>query len=173
MPLRSQTSHRSLISLGAGVVLCSAVLSGCTNIVPDIETADKADDPDCAEAMVAMPENVAGFERAKTDSQSTAAWGDPASVIFRCGVAEPGPTTEHCVNANGVDWITEEDGDNWKITTYGRSPAMEVYFEGSQAASSSVMVDLSESVKRVPADKECTTADDAETVEPIPEAENN
>ncbi|MGO1182516.1 MAG: DUF3515 family protein [Micrococcaceae bacterium] len=156
----------------AGLTLVGAGLSACTsNMVSGIETAEDATNPVCAEAMVALPETVAGFDRARTDAQSTGAWGDPAAVILRCGVAVPGPTTEHCVNANGVDWIAIEEGENWRLTSYGRDPALEVLFDGSRAASSSVMVDLAAAVERIPADRACTAQPDA-TQAPIPSADN-
>lgn len=154
--------------IGTGLAIVGLGLSGCaSNMVSGIETAEDATNPVCAEAMVALPETVAGFDRARTDAQSTGAWGDPAAVVLRCGVDVPGPTTEHCVNANGVDWIAIEEGENWRLTSYGRNPAVEVLFDASRAASSSVMVDLASAVERIPAERECTAQPDA-TQAPIP-----
>lgn len=159
--------HRvAMLGLLAGAL--SVVATGCSATVAGIEVAEDATNPECAEAMVALPDEVAGQERRRTDSQSTAAWGDPATVIFRCGVPVPGPTTEHCVEANGVDWITQEEDQAWRLTTYGRDPAMEVVFTADAVASSSVMVDLADAVSRVESFGQCTTSD-VETVEPIPE----
>lgn len=149
------------IGAGAAAVLGAVVLSGCTNSVNGIDRAEDATNPMCSEAMLAMPESVADFERARTDSQSTAAWGDPAAVVLRCGVPVPGPTTEHCVTANGVDWITEEEGENWRLTTYGRDPAVEVLFDATRAPSSSVMVDLSGTASQIPSERECSSSPDA------------
>lgn len=152
----------------SGLLLGATGITACgSNMVSGIESADDATNPVCAEAMVALPETVAGFDRARTDTQSTGAWGDPAAVVLRCGVAVPGPTTEHCVTANGVDWIAIEEGENWRLTSYGRDPAVEVLFDASRAASSSVMVDLAAAVDRIPADRECTAQPDA-TQAPIP-----
>ncbi|MFC7402679.1 DUF3515 family protein [Citricoccus sp. GCM10030269] len=146
----------------------TALASGCGARVADVEPAPEATDPVCAEAMVSLPDAVAGFERRETDSQATGAWGSPSAVILRCGVPEPGPTTEHCVTANGIDWVTRDEGQYWRLTTYGRSPAIEVLFDDTRAASSSVMVDLSSAVGRIPATGGCTTT--APTQEPIPES---
>lgn len=137
-------------------------LTACTSLVADIEVAPDATNPLCAEAMVAMPEEIAGHERRRTDSQSTAAWGEPAVAVFRCGVEMPGPTTDECVGANGVDWVVREEGANWRITTYGRDPAMEVLFDGERVASSSVMVDIGNAATRVPAESGCTDPGDTE-----------
>lgn len=139
-------------------------LSSCTSLVADIEQAPEATDPQCAEAMVAMPEEIAGHDRRRTDTQSTAAWGDPAVAVFRCGVPVPGPTTDECVGANGVDWVVREEGSNWRITTYGREPAMEVLFDGERVSSSSVMVDVGNAAARIPADSGCTDPQDTEVV---------
>src|SRR5699024_3799204 len=120
-------AKRSHVLRGAAVAIVSGLaLTACTSLVEDIEGTPNATDPLCAEAMVAMPEESAGHERRRTDSQSTAAWGEPAAAVFRCGVQRSGPTTDECVSANGVDWVAREEGTNWRITTYGHEPAMEV-----------------------------------------------
>lgn len=147
-------------------------LTACTSIVAGIEVAPDATDPLCAEAMVAMPEEIAGHERRRTDSQSTAAWGEPAVAVFRCGVESPGPTTDECVGANGVDWVVREEGTNWRITTYGRDPAMEVLFDGERVSSSSVMVDVGNAAARIPAEGGCTDPADAQVVPGVDDLED-
>ncbi|HIW45764.1 MAG TPA: DUF3515 domain-containing protein [Candidatus Yaniella excrementigallinarum] len=147
--------------------LCAAgglTLTSCTSLVADIEVAPDATNPECAEAMVALPEEIAGHERRRTDSQSTAAWGEPAVAVFRCGVPVPEPTTDECVEANGVDWVAHEEGSNWRITTYGRDPAMEVLFDGERISSSSVMVDIGNAARRIPAEGGCTDPEDSEEI---------
>lgn len=176
---RTSPAHRGSGTSAAGrrtrtvvaVTLAGAVLavSGCASPVADVEPAPEATDPVCAETMVALPDVVAGLERRETDSQATAAWGEPSAVILRCGVPVPGPTTEHCVTANGVDWVTRDDGEFWTLTSYGRSPAVEVLFDDTQAGSSSVMVDLASAVSRIPATGGCTTT--APTQTPIPQTD--
>jgi hypothetical protein len=155
-------------SAGAlGLVGVALVAGGCGGPPADVEPAPGATDPVCAEAMVSLPDAVAGFERRETDSQATAAWGDPSAVVLRCGVPTPGPTTEHCVTANGIDWVTSDDGEFLTLTTYGRSPAVEVLFDDTRAASSSVMVDLASAVGRIPATGGCTST--GPTQAPIPQ----
>jgi hypothetical protein len=149
---------RRMAALGVGMAGAGLLVTGCAGPVADVEPAPEATDPVCAEAMVALPDAVAGLERRETDSQATAAWGEPSAVILRCGVPTPGPTTEHCVTANGVDWVTRDDGEFWTLTTYGRTPAVEVLFDDTRAASSSVMVDLASAVSRIPATGGCTSA---------------
>jgi hypothetical protein len=141
------------------------LVAGCAGPVADVEPAPDAAHPVCAEAMVALPDAVSGLDRRETGSQATAAWGNPSAVILRCGVPTPGPTTEHCVTANGVDWVTRDDGEYWTLTTYGRTPAVEVLFDDTRAASSSVMVDLASAVSRIPATGGCTSSP-SETIPP-------
>lgn len=163
-------ARRRVRAVGA-LALTGAVLavSGCAGPVADVEPAPEATDPVCAEAMVMLPDVVAGLERRETDSQATAAWGEPSAVVFRCGVPVPGPTTEHCVTANGIDWVIRDDGEFWTLTTYGRSPAVEVLFDDTRAGSSSVMVDLAAAVGRIPATGACTST--APTQAPIPQTD--
>lgn len=153
-----------VVRAAAVAAVSGLTLSACTSLVADIELAPEATDPLCAEAMVAMPEEIAGHERRRTDTQSTAAWGEPAVAVFRCGVPVPGPTTDECVGANGVDWVVSEEGSNWRITTYGREPAMEVLFDSERVSSSSVMVDVGNAAARIPAESGCTDPSDTEVV---------
>lgn len=166
----SKTTH--FVRGAALAAVAGIALTGCTSVVAGIEVAPDATNPECAQAMVAMPEEIAGHERRRTDSQSTAAWGDPAVAVFRCGVEVPGPTTDECVGANGVDWVVREEGSNWRITTYGRDPAMEVLFDGERVSSSSVMVDVGNAAARIEADGGCTDPADAQVVPGVDDLED-
>lgn len=163
-PVAPSVPRRRGAAVGAAAAALLA-LSGCSGPTAIVEPAPEATDPVCAQAMVALPDQVAGFDRRETDSQATAVWGEPSAVVLRCGVPAPGPTTEHCVTANGVDWITVEGEDHWTLTTYGREPAVEVILDDARAASSSVLVDLASAVGRIPAQGGCTP-NPSETVPP-------
>ncbi len=163
-PTRARATLLSVLILTGG-----GGLAGCGGPVADVEPAPEATHPVCAEAMVALPDQVAGFDRRETDSQATAVWGTPSAVVLRCGVPTPGPTTEHCVTANGIDWVTRDDESHWTLTTYGRTPAVEVVFDDTRAASSSVMVDLASAVGRIPASGACTSTGPT-TAPPLPSA---
>ncbi|MBB4735009.1 hypothetical protein HDA30_000517 [Micrococcus cohnii] len=138
--------------------------SGCSGRVATVEAAPHANDPVCASAMVAMPEELGGEPLRPTDSQATAVWGDPAAVVLRCGVEPPAPTTDRCVTAEGVDWVVKDEDANWRITTYGRDPAVEVLFDKSRATSDAVMVGLGGAVSQIPAERGCVNLEDAEPV---------
>lgn len=73
------------------------------------------------------PSTVGGRGRVGTSPSSAqvAAWGDPA-VIARCGVAALGPTTDPCIDVNGVDWVAVQLSDGARFTTFGTTPAVEV-----------------------------------------------
>jgi hypothetical protein len=113
----------------AAVVALAIGLAGCSATVSLTPAAD-ANNPGCAKVMVLLPGSLAGQDRRWTDAQSTAAWGSPATVIMSCGVAPPGPTTLKCISLGGVDWIVDDsDYPRVKVTTFGRTPAIQVYMD--------------------------------------------
>lgn len=142
-------------------MLLVASLAACSPIV-DVDAAPDAVNPTCAEVMIALPGQVDGHELRETNSQATAAWGDPSRVVLRCGVEVPGPTTDACASVNDVDWIIRESTDNdiWTAVTYGRDPAVEVLFDPNQVASSTVLVDLGGAVARVEQSEQCLNVND-------------
>jgi len=81
----------------------------------------------CAAVAARWPATVGGQHRVDTSPTAPAvrAWGDPA-IIARCGLPEPGPTTDQCLGVSGVDWVAHRLSDGVRFTTYGRSPAIEV-----------------------------------------------
>lgn len=145
--------------LAAGTL--AAVLTGCTPAVT-VDPAENATDPGCAPAMVAMPEVVGEHERRETTSQATTAYGDPTAAVVRCGVTPPGPTTDPCSSVNEVDWLIrqEDEGTTWTATTYGRDPAVEVIFDSTAVASSTLLVELGSAVEQIPADRRCLDLED-------------
>src|SRR5699024_2239923 len=89
---------------------------------------------------------------------------EPAVAVFLCSVPVPEPTTDECVEANGEDWVAHEEGSNWRITTYGRDPAIKVLFDGERISSPAVMVDIGIAARRIPADGGCTYPEDSEEI---------
>lgn len=145
--------------LGAGALV--AVLAGCSPAVT-VDPAENAADPGCAPAMLAMPEAVGEHERRETTSQATTAYGEPTAAVVRCGVTPPGPTTDACSSVNDVDWLIrqDEDGSTWTATTYGRDPAVEVVFDSTAVASSTLLVELGSAVEQIPAERRCLDLQD-------------
>ena len=87
----------------------------------------ESDSPACQAVADHWPQTVGDLEPRATavESRGVAAWGDPP-VVARCGKQPPGPTTDQCIDINGIDWVATELDDGTMFTTYGRSPAIEV-----------------------------------------------
>lgn len=132
----------------------SMALTACSPVV-DVTAAQDAANPACAPMMVALPDKLGDAGLRKTNSQATAAWGDPSQVILRCGVNVPGPTTDRCVTVNDVDWVIREGDPAWTLTTYGREPATEVLFDPNTISSATVLADLSAAAAKIPATRNC------------------
>lgn len=176
-------ARRTLLCGAAASVL---LISGCSSAVT-VDAAPDATDPDCARAMVAMPDSLAGQDKRETTAQATAAWGDPASIILKCGARVKEPVTDPCVRVNDVDWtLKQEDGTDdtsqskgsqsggtgqdqgetlngkgtWTATSFGRSPAVQVTFDAAKVNSSTLLVDLQSAVGRIDQTKQCTSVSD-------------
>lgn len=132
-----------------------ALLTGCTSTVSmqtvSLQAAEDANDPACADLTVRLPDSVDGQPRRWTDAQATGAWGDPASVIITCGVPELGPTTLPCTPVNGVDWVIDDsDAPRYRVTTFDRTPAVEIYLDNDVVSSAQVLDRLSQIVTVLP-----------------------
>ena len=116
---------RRLVLACAGAL----VLAGCSQPWV-VDPAPYAADPDCARVMLAMPSVVGGLDVRATTSQATTAYGAEDPIVVRCGVEPPGPTLDSCVSVDAQtgkqDWIVVKEGDQWRATSFGRSPAVEV-----------------------------------------------
>ncbi|GGI47335.1 hypothetical protein BCL57_002033 [Agromyces flavus] len=156
---RSRRAPRALPRLVAAASVAVAALTAltaCSQPVP-FDPAPDAADPDCAAVVVRLPDEVAGQAERETNAQGTGAWGSPASVLLRCGVEPPGPTTLRCVSVDDVDWIIDEsDAPRYRFTTYGRTPAVEVVVDNDVVAGTTVITDLSPAVAAIPAEGGCT-----------------
>ena len=146
------------MKLFAGLVTFAVLLTGCAATVA-LEPADDAANPLCAEVSVRLPDFVDELALRSTNAQATGAWGEPASVILRCGVPVPAPTAElACVTVEGVDWLRDEaDAPNYVFTSYGRDPAVEVIVDGTVASGFTALVDLAPAVGVLPQSGECGT----------------
>jgi hypothetical protein len=137
-------------------------LTGCTQTVA-LQPADNAIDPLCASVVVHLPDPLVDFEQRSTNAQGTSAWGTPTSVILRCGVPEPDPTsTLPCVSADGVDWLRDDtDEPTYVFTTYGRSPAVEVIVDRDAVSPGVALYDLADAIKFTEKVRECTDVEDS------------
>jgi hypothetical protein len=150
------------LASAALLAVVAAAVAGCTSTV-SLQPSPLANDPACAEVMARLPDSLGGEARRWTDAQATAAWGDPTSVILSCGLAELGPTELPCRTVADVDWVIDEsDAPRYRVTTFNRTPAVEVYLDNEVVSSADVLGVLSSRVAVLPSnDRACTTVEDA------------
>ncbi|QDW30110.1 DUF3515 family protein [Arthrobacter sp. KBS0702] len=138
----------------AAAAAAALALSACSPVV-DVAPAKDAANAACAPMMVALPDSLGDAKLRKTNSQATAAWGDPSLVVLRCGVNVPGPTTDRCVSVNGVDWVIKEGSPVWTLTTFGREPATEILMDPDKISSATVLAELANAAAKVKATRNC------------------
>lgn len=141
--------------LKLSLVALPLLLTGCAPTV-HLAPAEEANSVACAELMVRLPDQVDGLDRRSTDAQSTAAWGEPASVIFRCGLPAVTVSTLKCVTEVGVDWLVDDSAaPSYRFITFGRNPATEVIVDSKKAVGVNVIDAISATVKLQPATATC------------------
>jgi hypothetical protein len=136
------------------------LLGGCTSAVP-LQPTEGANDPACAEVMVRLPDSVTGLARRSTNAQSTAAWGDPAGVILRCGLPETGPSELPCFSVNGIDWLRDDSqAPIYTFITFGRSPATELVVDSDAASGIDSVTAVGTAVGAISATSKCLSSED-------------
>jgi hypothetical protein len=122
------------------------VLSGCQPVV-NVNPAQFANTPECANMSVRLPETVAGLDRRSINAQATAAWGSPVAVIVRCGLPLPAPNPLPCATLDGIDWLIDEaDAPSFRFLTYGLDPATEVIVDSEAVSGTEVLRDLGSAI---------------------------
>jgi len=142
--IRRPAAFVRAVAYGLAIAAASTgALSGCASTVA-LEPADDAINVGCAEVVVRLPDTVGDLPIRQTNAQGTGAWGEPASVILRCGVVIPGPTsTLTCVTVGAIDWLVDDaDDPNFVFTTYGREPAVEVIIDNEVVSGITSLSDL-------------------------------
>ena len=157
----------ALLAVGITGVAVAGLLTGCSATV-SMTPADAANDPGCAAVTSRLglirDGDVDGQQRRWTDAQATGAWGDPdrpgtpTTVLLTCGVEVPGPSTLTCQRVGGVDWLMDDsEAPNYRFTTFGRDPAVEVYLDYDTVSGATVLDALSAAVGQLPTTgAECT-----------------
>ena len=147
---------RTALAAMATLVLAGS-LSACTANV-SLEAAPDSNNPACAEVSVRLPEMVADQAKRVTDAQATGAWGNPTSVILRCGLPAVEVSTLPCVTASGVDWLVDDSKKpSYRFITFGRKPATEVIVDSRKVAGVTALSDLSTAIQSSEATKHCST----------------
>ena len=147
--------RRSAFALA--LVAAASCLTACGGSTVSLDPAPDANDPACAAVSVRLPAEVDGQPRRWTDAQATAAWGDPTAVLLSCGLTPPGPSDLDCGTIEGVDWIIDDsEAPRYRFTTFGRTPAVQVYLDYDLVSSGDVLRDVAPAVATLPSDGACT-----------------
>jgi hypothetical protein len=136
--LRRPEPHRRLRGgrLSGGLVCLGLLLVACGKEPVSIPTLrlTPADQAVCQRVVNALPDEVAGQSRRKTQPAEAlgGAWGDPP-IVAQCGVPLPSDfsRTAGCQTADGVGWFVPEDefrdsSADVVISTAGYRPIVQV-----------------------------------------------
>ena len=135
--------------------LALLTLSGCAATV-NLEPAEDSNNPGCAEVMVRLPSQLGGLQERYTNAQATAAWGDPAAVLLRCGLEPVEVSTLPCVSAAGIDWLVDDSlAPSYRFISYARFPAVEVVVDSDNASGITSLEGIAGAVAQLPATKSC------------------
>lgn len=138
------------------LVLPLLLLTGCTPVV-NLDAAESANDPLCAEVSVRLPDELGELRQRETNSQATSAWGEPVAVLLRCGLEGVEVSTLPCVTAGEVDWLVDDaEAPTYRFISYARFPAVEVVVDSTAASGVTALEGLSQAVSQIPATKTCT-----------------
>ena len=135
--------------------LALLTLSGCAATV-NLEPAEDSNNPGCAEVMVRLPSQLGVLQERYTNAQATAAWGDPAAVLLRCGLEPVEVSTLPCVTAAGIDWLVDDSlAPSYRFISYARFPAVEVVVDSDNASGITSLEGIAGAVAQLPATKSC------------------
>jgi hypothetical protein len=138
----------------------SILLAGCAPMVV-LDPAADANNPECAEIIVRLPDTVADQPKRSVNAQSTAAWGEPVAVILRCGLEPVEASALPCVSVSDVDWLIDDsNAPSFRFVSYARFPATEVIIDSTVVAGVTVLEQLAASVGVLEATKRCTEITD-------------
>ncbi|MEY4434346.1 MAG: hypothetical protein RIR16_386 [Actinomycetota bacterium] len=148
--------------ISASLLILLPLVSGCSSTVA-LEPAEYANDVACAEVIVRLGDEISGQPRRNTNAQSTAAWGDPTSILLRCGLEPVNVSELPCVTAGDVDWLVDDSNrPNYRFVTFGRTPATEVIVDSDVVSGVSALEELAPLVEYLPASASCTTSVEGE-----------
>lgn len=138
------------------LVFSILLLSGCTATV-NLEAAEDSNNPACAEVMVRLPDTLGEHQQRFTNSQATAAWGDPSAVLLRCGLPEVTISELPCVTAGNFDWLVDDSqAPSYRFISYATSPAVEVLVNSDVASGVTTLESLEAAVSVIEQTKRCT-----------------
>ena len=94
--------------------------------------------------IVRLPDTLENLPRRETNAQATGAWGDPAAILLRCGVAVPTASDLPCVETDkGFQWLRDDSkAPTYVFTSYGRTPAIAVVIDQTKLSPGPTLQDL-------------------------------
>jgi hypothetical protein len=135
-------SRRALAGAALIAVTFGALLTGCSPIVA-LDPAPHANDPACADVIVHLPSSLGNQSRRETNAQATGAWGEPATILLRCGVTVPVASELPCVQTDDIQWLRDDSkAPTYVFTTYGRTPAIAVVIDQAKLSPGPTLQDL-------------------------------
>jgi hypothetical protein len=145
---------RSFLVLGLAAAFALGA-SGCAPIL-NLEPGPDANNPGCAEVVVRLPNQLGELPSRNTNAQGTGAWGEPASVILRCGIEPTEVSALPCVTVGEVDWLVDDSAaPSFRFVTFGRTPATEVIVDSGEASGITALEELADAVNRAEPEKVC------------------
>jgi len=147
------------------------LLAGCSPVVA-LDPAPHANDPACAEVIVRLPDTLQNLPRRETNAQATGAWGEPATILLRCGVTVPTASDLPCVETDGFQWLRDDSkAPSYVFTSYGRTPAIAVVIDQTKLSPGPALQDLEPLVAFTkPNGHKCLSVEDSLGGSPTPGA---
>jgi hypothetical protein len=137
------------------VLALPLLLTGCSATVV-MPAAPLANDPSCAEVIVRLPSETDGQAKRTTNSQSTAAWGEPVAITLTCGLEPVMVSALPCITAGDVDWIVDDSAKpNYTFISFGRTPATAVTIDSTKSSGANALEDLGQAVQFTKQSKKC------------------
>lgn len=132
------------------------LLSGCAATV-NLEAADDANNPACAEVMVRLPQALGEHTQRFTNAQATSAWGDPTAVIIRCGLPPVEVSELPCVSAGEIDWLVDDSAaPSYRFISFATDPAVEVVVDSNRASGVTSLEGVAPAVSFLGQAKKCS-----------------
>jgi len=142
--------------VAAALVISTFALSGCSATVA-LDPAANANNPACADVVVRLPDSIDNLTKRQTNSQSTAAWGEPTAVIFRCGLEPVSVSKLACVTSSDIDWLVDDSNKpSYRFVTFARTPAVEVVVDSAKVSGVTALDELASAVGNIPASARCS-----------------
>jgi hypothetical protein len=145
---------RSFLAVGLSAAFALSA-AGCSPIL-NLEPGADSNNPGCAEVVVRLPNQLGELRARDTNAQGTGAWGEPASVLLRCGIEPVLASSLPCVTVGEVDWLVDDSAaPSFRFVTFGRTPATEVIVDSGKASGITALEELADAVTRTEPEKVC------------------